>query len=427
MVLPHLHVAHDVLAHHDRVVDQDADGEREAEQRHRVQREAEGEHGDERGQHRDRQGEAGDDRRAPGVEEEKDDQHGQRRTFDQRLLDVPHRRRDARAGVADDVEGHALRERRLHLFDLFANRRGDLRGAEALRLLDVETDRLIAVEHGGGARLLGAVARIGNVAEADHAALRLRDRQPGEVRRLLQPALETDRALLELTVEAAHRRREVLRLQGLHDLRDAQAGRLQVARPQLHRQLALDAADHFDLGHAGYAAQPPGDVGIGEPRQLGPLHLRGRQHQRHDRQVGRIEPRQDRLFHLRRQLVADLGDLVADLLRRLLQILLELEERDDHAVAVERVRLDLVDAADPRDAFLDAVDDLALDALRRRARVRHRHDDHRVLHVRELVGVQQREREDPEHGEREHHDRRDDGTLDGEVGDEHGALSSSGC
>ena len=41
VVLPHLHVAHDVLAHHDRVVDQDADREREPEQRHRVQREAE--------------------------------------------------------------------------------------------------------------------------------------------------------------------------------------------------------------------------------------------------------------------------------------------------------------------------------------------------------------------------------------------------
>ena len=41
VVLPHLDVPHDVLAHHDRVVDQDADRQRQAEQRHRVEREAE--------------------------------------------------------------------------------------------------------------------------------------------------------------------------------------------------------------------------------------------------------------------------------------------------------------------------------------------------------------------------------------------------
>ena len=97
---------------------------------------------------------------------------------------------------------------------------------------------------------------VGDVPEPDDAAPRLRDRQPREIGRLLEPAQQADGPLVELTVQAPDRRREVLRLERLHDLRDAQAGRLQVERPQLHGELALDAADDLDLRDAGNAAQP---------------------------------------------------------------------------------------------------------------------------------------------------------------------------
>ena len=128
----------------------------------------------------------------------------------------------------------------------------------------------------------------------------------------------------------------------------------------------------------------------------GPTHRLRRQHQRHDRQVRRVEPREDRFLHFLRQVVADLRNLVANFLRRLLQILFELEEGDDDAVAVERVGLNLVHAADAGDTLFDAIDDLALDALGRGARVGHRDHDHWVLNVRELVGLEQRQRKDAE-------------------------------
>ena len=54
----------------------------------------------------------GDDRRAPGVEEQKDDEHGQRRAFDQRVLDVAHRGGDTHAAVLHDAQGHTRRQRR---------------------------------------------------------------------------------------------------------------------------------------------------------------------------------------------------------------------------------------------------------------------------------------------------------------------------
>ena len=55
-----LHVADDVLAHDDRVVDQHADRERQAQQRHEIEREAARPHGDEGGDHRRGQRERGD-------------------------------------------------------------------------------------------------------------------------------------------------------------------------------------------------------------------------------------------------------------------------------------------------------------------------------------------------------------------------------
>jgi hypothetical protein len=77
MIFPHLDVSDDVLSNHDRVVDQNADGERESEQRHRVQREAERPHGHEAREHRDRQREARDHRRPPRVQEQEHDEHRQ--------------------------------------------------------------------------------------------------------------------------------------------------------------------------------------------------------------------------------------------------------------------------------------------------------------------------------------------------------------
>ena len=56
-----------------------------------------------------------------------------------------------------------------------------------------------------------------------------------------QPPAQSDGALVELAVEAADWRGKVLRLQRLHDLADAESGGLQVARPQLHGELAFDA------------------------------------------------------------------------------------------------------------------------------------------------------------------------------------------
>ena len=187
-------------------------------------------HRDERGDHRDRQREAGDHRRSPRVQEQEHDQHGQHRALEQRLL--RRSRTDASTRMPASRTMRKVtpsRQRPLDLGDLLANHVRDLRGAVALRLLDVDADRLFAVEQRRRARLLRAILHVGDVAEPHDPALRCADRSARELGRLLEPAAQPDRALVELAVEPADRRREVLRLERLDDLRDAEAGCLQVA------------------------------------------------------------------------------------------------------------------------------------------------------------------------------------------------------
>ena len=92
-----------------------------------------------------------------------------------------------------------------------------------------------------------------------------------------------------------------------------------------------------------------------------PVETRRRQRQRHDRPVGRIELREDRLLHLRRQLVADPRDLVANLLRRLRGSFSKTNSTMMLREAVERARPHPVHAADAGNHFFDRLDDLALD------------------------------------------------------------------
>ena len=112
VVLAALEVPDDVLAHHDRVVDQQADRQRQRHQGHGVERHAREVHDDERGDDRDGQREAGDHGRAPRVQEAEHDQDGQQRADHQGLLDVAHRLADRDRSVPDDLDAGALGQAR---------------------------------------------------------------------------------------------------------------------------------------------------------------------------------------------------------------------------------------------------------------------------------------------------------------------------
>jgi hypothetical protein len=106
-------MAHDVLAHHDGVVDQQAHAQAQRHQRDHVDGEAEQVHEQEGADQRDRQRQPGDDGRAPRVQEQEHDQHREQRAFDQRLAHVVHRHADRARAVKDGNQAHAGRQLRL--------------------------------------------------------------------------------------------------------------------------------------------------------------------------------------------------------------------------------------------------------------------------------------------------------------------------
>ena len=96
-------VALDVLDHDDRVVDHDADRQHQPEQRQVVQREAEQRHDEERADQRDRNRDQRNDRGAPGLQEQDDDQNDEQDRLEDRLLHRVDRLLDELGRVVDDA------------------------------------------------------------------------------------------------------------------------------------------------------------------------------------------------------------------------------------------------------------------------------------------------------------------------------------
>ena len=412
MVFPHLDVPHDVLTNHDRVVDQNADRERQSEQRHRLELEAERPHRDEAREHRHRQRDTGDDGRPPRIQEQEHDEHREHGAEDQRFLHVAHRVIDARSGVLHQLDLRALGQRLLDLSEPIAHHSRDVGRAVAVRLLDVDADRFLAVVERERARLLGRVLDRRHLAETRDHAVAVRDDEVVELRRVLETAAQANRALVERTVHPANRRREVLRLQRADDLCDADVRRLQLVRIDLDGQLALHLAEDLHVGHALHRAQLARDAGIGETRELRRRQDCRRNRDRDDRPIRVVELLDDRLLHLRRQIGANGRNRVAHFLRRDVHVLAEQELDHDHRIAVVGFADDSLDARDRADLLLDRLEHLALDDVWRRAGIDDAHGQELRRDVRELVRLQLERRERPEDHQRDHRHDGDERTLD---------------
>src|SRR5690606_10085639 len=110
---------------------------------------------DHRADDRDRQGQAGDHGRAPGIEEDEDDYHGQQRALDEHVL---HRMEGILhgLGIVDDdfdLDGVCGQFPRLEVGDHLADLGGDTHGVGALGLENVERYGALAIEDGKAARI----------------------------------------------------------------------------------------------------------------------------------------------------------------------------------------------------------------------------------------------------------------------------------
>ena len=333
--LAHAQVAHDVLDLDDRIVDQDADHQRQAEQRDDVDREAEHvvHHGEGRDD-RQRQRGGRHQRGAPVAQEEPDDDDGE----DRALVQQVHRADVVLLHRLDEVEGLDELDVGVRLaqpgeFGLHAVVHVDLAGAE--RAHDLEADHAAAVEQRGAALLGHRVGHGGHLVQPHPPAV---GQQHLDARQLVGRLHGGDRAhaLLDAAHVGAAARRLLLDLAQLaRDVGRRGVERQQLGRVELDAHLARHAADPRDGADAAHAQHRLGHVVVDEPAQALVVEPCRRHGVGQDRRAGQVHLADDRVAQVARQVAAHARHRVAHVVDRFLRGLLEPElDRDGgHAVA----------------------------------------------------------------------------------------------
>ena len=107
-----------------------------------------------------------------------------------------------------------------------------------------------------------------DLAERDERAPTLRDDELIELFRVIEPPLETYRALLHRARHLPNRCGEILRAHGIHHLIDTHAERGEIRGPHIDVQLRAVAANHIHLRNASDGTQVAGDARIGKRGEL---------------------------------------------------------------------------------------------------------------------------------------------------------------
>jgi hypothetical protein len=272
---PQLDVPLHVLDHDNRIVDDDADGEHQTEERQRVQREAEHEHDRERADERDRHRHKRDDRCAPRLQEHHHDDHDEENRLEQGHDDRPDRLPDEDRRVVDDAVLEAGRERLLQPFHHRVDLRRGLDGVRAGPLRDADGHRRFVVQQAAKRIEVRAELDASDVAKAGDLPLRRRANDDvGELLFRRKAALRVDR---ELKRRVGRRGRCPEHAGGdLHVLfadGSNHVGRRQLARRQLvgiepHAHAVFAGAEHLDGADAGNARELVLDLQVREVRQI---------------------------------------------------------------------------------------------------------------------------------------------------------------
>src|SRR5262249_7868074 len=172
-----LDVAHDVLDHDDRVVDDEAGGDRQRHQRQVVDAVADEIHDREGADQRHRHHDAGNDRRAHVAQEQEDDEHDQDDGDDERFLDGLDRRPDRHGLVEHRRERDLRRHEGAQIGQLRADAVDGLDDVDAGLAEDDEDDGRLAVRHRRGAQVLDGARDPRDVDQSYRRAVAPRDDQ----------------------------------------------------------------------------------------------------------------------------------------------------------------------------------------------------------------------------------------------------------
>ncbi len=316
VVFSHVDMAHDVLAHDDRIVDQQADAQAQRHHRHIVQRKAEHAERNEGCDDRDRQRESRNHGAAPAAEEEKDNQHGQQRAFDDRHLDVVDRALDEVRGRAQQLQ---LGARRQQLADVFG---GDLQTVAhlhdvgVLRLEYVEADRRSPVDASDRAALALGIEYFGDLRQQDRRAAFARDDDLAEISRVFDAAVDAHNRFDRVVADRADRHADIRIAQRGDNLIDGQAESRQPSRVDPHLDLASHGAAERNPTDAAHAFEAFLHDLLAERRQLALRQTGPQQAIKSHRLVVLVAAAlYDRVFDVARKSGANLRNLVAHFLR----------------------------------------------------------------------------------------------------------------
>ncbi|MBV6417258.1 MAG: hypothetical protein CMLOHMNK_01904 [Steroidobacteraceae bacterium] len=432
----HLALAGDGLEDHHRVVDQHADRERDAAERHDVERQVEAVHQHENADHRDRDHDARDQRRARVAQEEVQHDHREESAPDRRVAHLAHGVRDESRLVVDRLELRVGRQVPAEFGEPRVNRLRELHRVRVAFLVHRELDTLPAVQSRDGRAVLVTLFDPCHVAQVDGAPVNRGDHRVGHLPERAEFVERAHEEALRSFLEPAAGEIDVLRAYARRDLCDieVQLGEALLVDVDVH--LVFEAAAHLDrrrsfgcleggfqavVGEAAQRLQPlvARSAGSGEVDECEAQHGFGR----------RVEAQEQRPARVERQL-------------QQVEALAHLDAREIHVGAPDELEHDIrlpgarngahtAHIADGAGRLFDRARDQVLDFERRRARQFGADRQRRVRQVGKQVDLEARQRDDTEqrHGDGRHRDR--DAAAQGEIDDAHGdpraPISGSRC
>lgn len=418
----------DVFEHDNRVVNDHAGRKRQTAERHHVQGQVQLAHEEERGDQRNRQRQ-GDDERAPGVAEEKEDDQDREHAAEQRIeLDLVERVLDEDRLVLDRAQLCAGRQRILQLVELRLHRRRDVHGVAVAFLVDRQLDRLAPVDAHDAFALLEPLAHFGDVLQLHrHTAVDL-DQQLAHFVERLELVDRAHEETLAAFLDAAAGGIHVFVLQARNDVVDVDTEPREFLLVDRDVDLVLEAATDLDCGDTRDRFDALLQIVVGEAAKLLELRFTGLALHREpepDDRIGRwIEAQQQRLLRFQRQLQR--VELVAHLKARHVHVGAPSELEHDVGLAGARDRMHLAHVLDDADGLLDRLADQVLDFERCGAFVLGAHGQRRIGQVRQQVDLEaeQSDQAEQHQGQRQHADR--DTPARGQLGQIHDALPPVG-
>ena len=426
----HAQVALDVFHLHDGIIHQNADHQRQRQQRHHVDGKAQVMHADEGRNGRQRQRHRRHEGGPPVAQKQPHHDHGQ----DGPLVQQGHRAVELLLHRGDEVEG-------LGQLHVGVNRlevgQGGPHGSAHFHLARTpaaghfKADHGLAVKQGGGTRLGHGVGDGGYLVEPDalgwHVGVAPAHRQ-FDARQLLRRSHSgqgAQRLLTAAQVGPAAGRLQLHLLQLAAHIGGGDAQRQHALRVQLHGHLPVGPAHAGDRAHATHRQQPFGDGVVHKPAQGLVVHAGHAHRVGQHRLGGQIHFLDDGVAHIGGQVAAHALHGAAHIVHRLLHGFFEAEFGGDGHRAVLHLGVDVFQPLQGGHGVFKLAGHLGFQLGRGRTGQRGHHGDGGQVEVGKVLHLHGFEAEQAREGEHDKQHQRRNRVADGPGGDIHTGYSQN--